>query len=117
MKTKSGFTLTEMLTALAVGMFVLNIAFASFFFTQKFVRKTEALGSKNDVLKSRILWLMTTRSDSKYPIGSQFRQIGVASMNYADGPDKGYAKVELTDYSAKPSPKIIAKVYVPLVGN
>lgn len=76
MRTR-GFTLTEMLTALAVGMFVLNIAFASFFFTQKFIRKTEMLGAKNDCAQALMLWVQTGRAKAgvDFPDTAQFRGV------------------------------------------
>jgi prepilin-type N-terminal cleavage/methylation domain-containing protein len=65
MKNKA-FTLTEMLVALAVGMLVVNIAFTSFFFTQKFIRKTEELGAKNDVAQAMMLWSLSGKT-ATYP--------------------------------------------------
>lgn len=61
-KTSAGFTLTEMLVALAVGMFILNIAFASFFFTQKFMRKIEVITAKNNCAQSMIAWSLTGKT-------------------------------------------------------
>jgi hypothetical protein len=73
--TRKGFTLTEMLVALAVGMFILNIAFASFFFTQKFIRKTEFIGAKNDCTQSLMLWMLTGRSAANFPKDPQYRGV------------------------------------------
>lgn len=76
MRTR-GFTLTEMLTALAVGMFVLNIAFASFSFTQKFIRKTEVLGAKNDCAQALMMWVQSGRAKAgvPFPDTAQFRGV------------------------------------------
>lgn len=75
-RTRKAFTLTEMLTALAVGMFVLNIAFASFFFTQKFIRKTEMIGAKNDCAQALIMWTMTGRAQAiSMDPNAQFRGV------------------------------------------
>lgn len=74
---RNAFTMTEMLVALAVGMFILNIAFSSFFFTQKFIRKTEMLGAKNDCAQALILWTLSGRTQAGVPFPStpQFRGV------------------------------------------
>lgn len=53
---RGGYTLVEMLVALAVGMAVMQVAFASFFFIQKFVQKIDRLDAMNQVAQAAVLW-------------------------------------------------------------
>lgn len=76
--TQRGYTLVEMLVALAVGMAVMQIAFASFFFIQKFVRQIERIDGLNQVAQATVLWSIGKPSlAAGFPLGEQISRVGV----------------------------------------
>jgi hypothetical protein len=106
MKSRA-FTLTEMLTALAVGMFVLNIAFASFSFTQKFIRKTEVLGAKNDCAQALMLWVQSGRAKAgvPFPNTAQFRGV-MGRIDNTNGAADYYDLIVYTEVTATAAPDV-----------
>lgn len=101
---RRGYTLTEMLVALGVGMVVMQIAFTSFFFIQKFVRKIDRVDGMNQVAQSAILWTIGKPGVvATYPVGPQVSQIGVAnSGGITDRPATNSFLFKLHDFGANP---------------
>ena len=53
---RSAFTLTELLVALAVGMVVVQIAFASFFIVRKYVNRIQRLEAATNLVQAAVTW-------------------------------------------------------------
>ncbi len=106
---RRGYTLTEMLVALGVGMVVMQIAFTSFFFIQKFVRRIDRVDGMNQVAQAAVLWTIGKPSKATlYPRGAQISQVGVpldADVSPAKGVDPDTVNHRVTymirDYQMK----------------
>lgn len=76
-RQRRGYTLVEMLVALGVGMVVMQIAFTSFFFIQKFVRRIDRVDGMNQVAQAAVLWSIGKPSKLvDFPRGTQISQVG-----------------------------------------
>ncbi len=51
-----GFTLVELLVSLAVGLVVVQIAFASFFIVRKYVNRIQRLEAATNILQAAVTW-------------------------------------------------------------
>jgi hypothetical protein len=77
-RPRCGYTLTEMLVALGVGMVVMQIAFTSFFFIQKFVRRIDRVDGMNQVAQAAVLWSIGKPTKvANFPRGEQISRVGV----------------------------------------
>lgn len=91
MRSRTAFTLTELLIALGVGMIVLNAAFVVFLNTGKFFKRIESVGTKDMVAQSAILWVITKDSSGSqfatdYPVNErQMRKVGVTAIDSSVG--------------------------------
>jgi len=61
---------------MSIGLIIVNVAFTALYFTRKFVRKGEEIGSKNDAVLSMMHWCLQKITPEEYPNGPQFRRIG-----------------------------------------
>lgn len=113
---RRGYTLTEMLVALGVGMVVMQIAFTSFFFIQKFVRKIDRVDGMNQVAQSAILWTIGKPGVvTTYPVDAQVSQIGVATGGIEDRAATKSFLFKLHDFGANPGTDTI--IIVPAQKN
>lgn len=55
-RRRGGFTLAELLVALAVGLAVVQIAFASFFIVRKYVNRIQRLEAAANLLQTAVTW-------------------------------------------------------------
>lgn len=77
-RQRHGYTLIEMLIALGVGMVVMQIAFTSFFFIQKFVRRIDRVDGMNQVAQAAVLWSIGKPAKvADFPRGEQISRVGV----------------------------------------
>ncbi|MCK6488408.1 MAG: hypothetical protein L6R48_08790 [Planctomycetes bacterium] len=53
--TRPGFTIAEMAFALGIGLFIIQVAYSSLSFSQKFIAKTRLINEKNSLTKAAIL--------------------------------------------------------------
>jgi prepilin-type N-terminal cleavage/methylation domain-containing protein len=103
-RTHRGFTLIELLVAMSIGLIIVNVAFTALHFTRKFVRKGEAIGAKNDVMQSMMLWCLTASSGgldpNQYPTLPQYRLMAgrLTSMSIAKD-SRVFYKAEALQYS------------------
>lgn len=67
--SRRGFTLIEIMVALATGLILLNAAFALLSGTQRFIRRIEQTGVRTDVLTGQVLWVVTGGTTADYPTG------------------------------------------------
>lgn len=65
--SRSAFTLTEMLIALAVGLVIIQIAFASFFMVQKYVNRIQRLEAATQTLQAAVIWQTFHKLGSSAP--------------------------------------------------
>lgn len=56
---RRGFTLVELLVSLAVGMLVVQVAFISFFFIHKYIRRIERVDASNQTAQAAVLWAIS----------------------------------------------------------
>ena len=102
-RNQCAFTLVEMLVATAVGMLVVQIAFTSFFFIQKYVRRIERIEATNQVAQTALLWSIskpTKLTAADYPSGSGLvNQIGCVSATQVNVAHNIYNFI-IHDYSS-----------------
>lgn len=102
---RRGFTLTEMLVATAVGMAVVQVAFTSFVFIHKYVRRIERIDATNQVAQAALLWSIskpTLIGGGNFPVGSGIvNQIGCASAIYHPV-HAGLYEIVIKDYANPP---------------
>jgi hypothetical protein len=119
MSARAGFSMIELVVAMGVGLFVINVAVGSFFFNQKMIHRIETIGAKNEVAQDAVLWAMNKQYlGTTYPAGPQFRQIGVAALTYQGG-DR-YLLVQVQDWTPHAgtvAPTTDESFVVPVTGN
>ncbi|MBN8527128.1 MAG: type II secretion system protein [Planctomycetes bacterium] len=122
--TPRGYTLVEMLVALAVGMAVMQIAFASFFFIQKFVRKIERVDGFNQVAQAAVLWSIGKPDKvAQFPLGEQISRVGVPVSGNVIPPDVpiqiavDWALYRLRDHEAYKAGRDDTMLLVPIMVN
>jgi len=84
----SGFTLTELLVALAIGMMVVQVAFSSFIMVQKFINRIQRMEAASKVLQGAIIWYIHNGDLSTYPVeltAPVGTDIGINIDNLVDG--------------------------------
>lgn len=54
--TTKAFTLVEMAVAMAIGLIIVNMAYASISFSQKFIAKTKLINDKNSLIKAALIY-------------------------------------------------------------
>lgn len=92
-----GFTLVEIMVAMAVGMVLLNAAFALLSQTQKFIRRIEKTGLRSEIMQGQIMWVLSG-GGADYPAGLQSGMTGghskiVASARLVAAAAKSYKQV------------------------
>lgn len=99
-RSHRGFTLTEMLVATAVGMAVVQMAFTSFIFIQKYIRRIERISATNQVAQSALMWSISkpTLMGADFPNGEIVNKIGCVTPGlHAVHPD--HYEIVVKDYS------------------
>ena len=96
--SRAGFTIVEVLVALGIGIFLVNVAVYAFIYDQKLISRIEVIGAKNDVLANMVQWSIAKQHyGTCYPVGPQFKQIGAAAVTYLGG--EQYLLLEIQDWS------------------
>ncbi len=115
---RHGFTLAEVLVALAVGLMVVNVALAAFTADRSLIRRIQAVGAETEVERSLVLWAIThPNQGTAYPAGIQFHQIGAAAVTY-QGTDHYYL-MQVMDWSqpAASQPATVCSLAVPVTAH
>ncbi len=81
-QARRGFTLIELMAAMAISLVIINTAFLAMNQIRKCVVAGETIGARNDVVQSQILWLMTQRPAGAYPSEVQNRGVSGGFLGY-----------------------------------
>jgi type II secretory pathway pseudopilin PulG len=116
-RTCAGFTLVEVLVALAVGMLVIGVAVSAFAVDRNLIRRIQAVSAETRVERSLVVWAITRPGQgTAYPAGVQFHQIGAAAVTYLGGDH--YYLMQVQDWSqAGAPPVVVCSLAVPVTAH
>jgi prepilin-type N-terminal cleavage/methylation domain-containing protein len=98
---RHGFTLMELLTAMAVGIILINAAMVGFILFRKAVLRTERLVAQNILYQGMMQWVATHGTIDGYPVGKQAKLIGRSEITSTpiNILNREIAELRLRDYT------------------